>query len=352
MPGLKGNFYVQWKSFLQIRDEFDLWQTKARDEGENKLFNFRGLNIEMCPTGIKVGEKGTMFFRWRFLVDGVTFMMMNSPTYANSPNMMFDCSGDYCLTADEGALSGYAKALEVVEKLGGTLDRDQIGRADICLDLPDWQFDYFSRAYRDEKYITRVKCHHQEMTTLYFGKNPLRLRIYDKLAEVKQKADPVIHAAMIYRRWGEKEPAAALRIEFQIGGKRLKEYGVSSIASFMNRQAQIVEILMTEWMRFTDRSVDREHKNQTRCRVDARWALMDFILMKIKSEIEVHDLFQLASCMDRVGMVLDSEQSVREFFAAITCVGISILQNEYNCPTSEFIDLMKEFLTNQKGKAA
>jgi len=74
--------------------------------------------------------------------------------------------------------------------------------------------------------------------------------------------------------------------------------------------------------------------------------------MKIKCKIEIHDLSLLEFCMRRAGLNMKSDRSVREFFAALTFAGLAVLQNEQDFPKSEFIELMREFLTNQKGKAA
>ena len=74
--------------------------------------------------------------------------------------------------------------------------------------------------------------------------------------------------------------------------------------------------------------------------------------MKLTVQIEIFDLSCLETNMRRAGLAMKSEQEVREFFAAVMFTGLGLLQNEHDFPTSEFIELMKDFLTNkQKGKA-
>ncbi|QHI69537.1 hypothetical protein [Tichowtungia aerotolerans] len=266
------SLYVSWNSFVKLSDELNHWQAKAKENRDSVRFKYNDLEIEIFPTGAPMGKKGQGFFSWRFTVDDVEFLMVNSPTYHTSPNVMMTCRGDYCLI--KGALTGYTLAREVIDRLGGSLDREQISRVDLCLDLPSWQFNYFNRAYKNDRYITRAKFHHPEMTTLYFGKSPLRLRIYDKLKEAKVTYNPTTYAALVHARWNGREPSAALRVEFQLGGKRLKKYGVKTLASFMSRRAQIVEILMTEWTRFAAQTVNREKKNQSHLKEDGRWVLI------------------------------------------------------------------------------
>jgi len=74
--------------------------------------------------------------------------------------------------------------------------------------------------------------------------------------------------------------------------------------------------------------------------------------MKVKCDIEINDLSRLEFCMRRAGLNMKSDENVRHFFSAVTFAGIALLQNERDFPQNEFIDLMKTFLTNQKGKAA
>lgn len=285
------SLYVNWNSFVKLTDELNHWQTKSKEQKGNLRFKYNGLEIDIAPTGARMGKKGQSFFSWLFSVDGVEFMMVNSPTYHTSPNVMMICRGEYCLTA--GALVGYTKAHEVIEKLGGTLDREQISRVDLCLDLPSWQFSYFGRAYKNEKHITRAKDHYLQMTTLYFGKAPLRLRIYDKLKEAKATYDPTTYAALVHTRWNGIEPAAALRVEFQLGGKRLKKYGVKTLASFMSRRAQIVEILMTEWTRFVAQPVNRAGKNQSHLKEDSRWALIRKKFIEALGGLQDEQIFEI-----------------------------------------------------------
>jgi hypothetical protein len=74
--------------------------------------------------------------------------------------------------------------------------------------------------------------------------------------------------------------------------------------------------------------------------------------MNVKSEIEIHDLARLEFCMRRVGLSMKSDKNIRRFFSAITFAGFALLINERDFPQSDFIELIKEFLTNQKGNAA
>ncbi len=74
--------------------------------------------------------------------------------------------------------------------------------------------------------------------------------------------------------------------------------------------------------------------------------------MKVKCDIEIKDLSRLEFCMRRAGLNMKSDKNVRRFFAAVTFAGIALLQNERDFPQNEFIELMREFLTNPKGESA
>ena len=97
------------------------------------------------------------------------------------------------------------------------------------------------------------------------------MRIYDKLAETLKCDNPRKVYAMIKRRWNEKIPDQAARVEFEIRREALKEHGIDSVDGYFQKRADLVNYLVREWFRLTTEPVDRKNKNQSRAEVLPLW---------------------------------------------------------------------------------
>jgi len=130
----------------------------------------------------------------------------------------------------------------------------------------------FVSAYQDRRYITRANdrgCHESSGISIYLGKSPLRLRIYDKAAEMRSCCDPLKMYFMVMLRWAGVIPEEAIRVEFELRRESLKDHGVDTPEDYFRKRADLAAYLCGEWVRFTAAAVDRT--NTTRATVLPLW---------------------------------------------------------------------------------
>jgi hypothetical protein len=140
------------------------------------------------------------------------------------------------------------------------------------LDLPGIGMDEFAAAFHERRYVTRTKArgfHESDGVSVYLGKSPLILRIYDKVAEMARGWNPVKSLLMVMRRWGGAEPEKASRVEFELRRDALKEHGIDTPADYFAKRGDLAAYLCGEWVRFTSSAVDRD--NTARAAVLPLW---------------------------------------------------------------------------------
>jgi hypothetical protein len=98
----------------------------------------------------------------------------------------------------------------------------------------------------------------------------VRVDIYDKLTDTMNNHDPVYRQAMIERQWGGQTPAAATRVEWQIGREWIRQHPeLESATAALNYLPEIFAAVTRDtysYFRLVDRVPDR--KNRPHDRVD------------------------------------------------------------------------------------
>lgn len=136
----------------------------------------------------------------------------------------------------ESAYLLHEKFLKWAASVGLTPYRpESLSRVDYCFDyhLPEVDFDedcFKSTSVKDSKHRGSRK----PQTFTFGGGGDIVLRIYDKVAEIKQKSDKV----WFYTLWGQDENV--WRIEWQVRKEVLKDF---SIATFHDLKMQIGDLL-------------------------------------------------------------------------------------------------------------
>jgi hypothetical protein len=172
------------------------------------------------------------------------------------------------------AVSWFNDAKVLVGILGGVIKKNKLSRVDICLDMPHVPLDEFVSCFDRGRYICRANArskYESSGISVCFGENPIKARIYDKLREVKKKANPEKTLAMKLYRWGGGFPDSATRVEFQIRRDGLKLRGIDCVQDYLDRRASLASYLTTEWLRLTLDHVDKKNKNQSKARTLPLW---------------------------------------------------------------------------------
>ena len=141
----------------------------------------------------------------------------------------------------ESAFLLHKKFLKWVSSIGYSPYRSEaVSRVDFSFDyfLESVDFDessFLSRSTKDSKYRESGKAQ-----TFSFGKSDIVLRIYDKIAEIKQQSSKV----WFYILWNEDKNV--WRIEWQVRKPVLKSFGIYTFDELQQRQGDLLRYLSEE----------------------------------------------------------------------------------------------------------
>jgi hypothetical protein len=228
----------------------------------------------------KGNKKKGPYYHYRISFDDMTILIDKRELgLGRAPNVCIRVTGEACI--EFGAEAVYRKGLTFIEMLGAQIVLNKISRVDLCLDMPDVPIDEFEKAYHEERYITVAKKIDYQKgkgknggVTLYFGRPPLRCRIYDKRAEILARCSPSKLCAMVFRRWGDRMPDVATRVEFEMHREALAKRGIDSVEDYFLKRADLIHYLAHDWLRLTAVKVDRENKNQSKTPTLAHWLMV------------------------------------------------------------------------------
>ena len=159
---------------------------------------------QVNPSGVSLGKKGKgMHMAYRLNCEGLVIQIANRSTCnGNAPNVVIRADGMQCL--ERGARGCLDLGMAIIQGAGGTIHQKKLSRVDMCLDLPGVGMEDFIAAYKEQRYICRANNRgymESNGVTLYLGKHPLQLRIYDKVAQLVMANDPLKFMLMKERRW-------------------------------------------------------------------------------------------------------------------------------------------------------
>lgn len=133
----------------------------------------------------------------------------------------------------------------------------------------DWSFDYYLPRidFNEDSFVSlSVKdvIHREERKaqTFSFGTGDVRLRVYDKVAEIVQKSGK----AWFFRLWGCS--GNVWRIEWQARKPILRRFGVRTLADLEERQGDVLRYLVSE---HDSLRVPNEDTNRSRWPLHPLW---------------------------------------------------------------------------------
>lgn len=117
---------------------------------------------------------------------------------------------------------------------------ETISRVDLCFDyhLEEMDFDedhFVTLASKDSQHRENGK-----VQTFTFGKSDIVLRVYDKVAEIKQQSSKV----WFYILWGRDSDV--WRIEWQLRKSILRRFAIKTLADLMDQQGDLLRYLANE----------------------------------------------------------------------------------------------------------
>ncbi|MHB1156892.1 MAG: hypothetical protein ACYC26_08645 [Phycisphaerales bacterium] len=260
------------EQFQQLREDFDKAKAAAddddpeRDPTDHVIYrNDRRLVFEAKGARVNGGPR----YRWRFMVNGLTFLVMNrTEPFEDTPNIRVQIGSQPLMVAG-GIQAIHAFILDIVTSIGGVVVGEKLSRIDMACDLAGVGVAEVVELYRADQFVTRmvngsefeIALHRQgrKPTGLSFGKGNM-LRVYDKPRELQH--DPIKREAW-ESQWDNGAPEVCTRFEFQLNREFLKSVGIDSIADYLEKRKALIEYLTSDWFRFTGGEVDRTHTTRT-----------------------------------------------------------------------------------------
>lgn len=262
--------YVNWEPHWEaLHDRLKQAKEAAGDWERTRhgfdMIAFGEYQASVRASGASVGKNGKgMHYAYVLEVEGLIIQIANKACYRRPmANVVLRVNGLLCLKI--GATTALEKGRALIHSMGGEIAEEKLSRVDLCLDMPGVAMDEFVAAYREERFIGRMKKPtfiESEGISLYFGKHPLMLRIYDKAAELKGSKDVLKLFLMLERRWHGEIPAQAIRVEFQVGRAALKMHGIAGPDTYFKKRPDLVGYLCQEWFRFSAGMVDRQNTSR------------------------------------------------------------------------------------------
>ena len=161
--------------------------------------------------------------------------------------------------------------------IGITLISNTVSRFDVCADIKlsinDNNLDDISR------FITRardsnVRYSHRKFNSISWGSGSIMCRIYDKVLEMKQKksAEKILFFKEL---WGGYL-GDVTRVEFQLRRDAIKSFfkGKTDLETIIRRVGDVWQYLTNDWLRHSDKSVDRDNRHQDRASLSEFWQVV------------------------------------------------------------------------------
>ena len=146
----------------------------------------------------------------------------------------------------ESAFFLHEKFMKWASSIGfSPYNQEGLSRVDLCFDynLPLIDFDedsFVSSSSKDSQ-----NREDRRVQTFTFGKGDIVLRVYDKVAEIKQKSNKV----WFYLLWEQDENV--WRIEWQVRKDALRQFGIVTFDDLKSRQGDLLRYLAGEHDKLT-----------------------------------------------------------------------------------------------------
>lgn len=228
----------------------------------------------------------------------------------NTPNFFvtFQSQGLW----QESAFCLHERFLKWAASVGYTTGApERVSRVDFSFDynLPVVDFDencFVTRSKKD----SRIR-ENRKVQTYTLGQSDIRLRIYDKVAEIRQKSDKV----WFFLLWDQDEDV--WRIEWQVRKEVLRQFGIETFDQLKVNQGALLKYLAEEHTTLRSTSTD---SNVSRWPVHPLWQDLQKQIEKINSQTVNRVYGKNAAIDERELRMSISVLGYLKRYAAIHCV--------------------------------
>lgn len=261
----------------------DAWETlratlreakeKAQDpEGRSPVSVTLGNALLVVNPNGRPAGRGGPFYAFRFEYSGIRFSIMDRlDPPGETPNVRVEMGS--LVLMEWGFERAYEVVLQLLARMGGSVQWNKLTRVDLCVDLPGVSPAVFQECFRNDCVVSRARKRDEHwegkrFTGLGIGMGgEISCRIYDK--ELESRHDERKRRVLIERRWGGVVPDSATRVEFQLRRGGLLSFGFGTVEKYLELREGLPGFLCTRWLRFTDAPVDPTHT--TRAEMHTVW---------------------------------------------------------------------------------
>lgn len=166
--------------------------------------------------------------------------------------------------------------------------------------------DFLTRSTKDNKHRE-----HRKAQTFQFGKNDIVLRVYDKVAEIKEESGK----AWFFILWSEEKNV--WRVEWQVRKPILKEFGIVTFQDLKERRGHLLRYLAEEHDTLRQPTED---SNRSRWPLHPLWEDLQERIRNIEF-LEVREVIgQNAALNERMMQMAISMYGYLKRIAAVECV--------------------------------
>lgn len=245
--------YVSWnKDWKKVRTSLD--QMKAAAQGTTGILDESDIGRKLLhlPSGKPPN------YRYHLQFPEYHIYIAISECYQNSPNVYVTILAE---TFWHVGLSTILELLEFdLDHFGGTIDRIQPSRCDLCVDFklsPPLTLEFIEahRVSRSRK--TRCIMNNKLLETFYSGSPNAAVqgRIYDKWKEIQQS-----NKQYFLNLWGTDDPQGVWRVEFQLRRPFLKQYKVQTLDDLFRTVGSMWHHLTGEWFSLRHPDTDKSER--------------------------------------------------------------------------------------------
>ncbi len=315
--------------FLEILDQLE----DIKGKFQKKEIQFEKKDLIITLKGIQLNYLGKKegFYWFRDLNEffRIGFKSFNENRGLNDIRVQLQGNGIYTL--------GINSLIELLKDLveGYVSDYMPITRADLnCFIQHDFSFvkkDMF--ATRKRKYSTINEIGDANTTqTIYIGKEPFKLRLYNKSLELKKSKKYELMNEYFLNNDFELEETI-FNIEFQMQRTHLRQYNIHSVDDLLSNAKSLFQFAMDDI-----RLLDTDSVSEERLRNNKYQAVTHPIWEEIKQEYNLKDFLQSSLPLERLKRkisIYDDNKFEYEFISLIRKAFINNLNLD-----SDYIDLL------------
>lgn len=257
------DYYLSMSPHLE---QFKYLKDKAQKEGKEQSIKIGEIELTVHATGQK-------FYAYRLSCNDFLISFMEKEMSFNSPVMVRLLSS---FLWSYGVVEAQAIFMKWFSTFSVNVLATSLSRIDPSFDTDEMIFTQkdvkgvVTRAKgKTEHFVNEEYTYGRKFSGFTIGRGkPMLARIYNKTLEVKKSGKTWFHQIWRDNNWDETKDV--WRVEYQIRREALKELGIATFESFIEKQNELWAYLTKEWLTLRNPSKD----NISRWKLKRKWKLI------------------------------------------------------------------------------